>query len=145
MTSKDRLAAGFPVEVSINDRRRIKTRDGYGDANLPVYQFTFAPDTTNDGIFCDSPGTRPESISWGMTLDPVLTDANPEYSASAIYVETTGPELRHLIECLQNLYDVNYPWPSETYEDDGHIVVRATGNCVNDCPSCMAGRRVMLR
>lgn len=101
---RGRRATGFPVEVAVFDPQRIKHREAGG----PIYSFTFAPDTVNDGIFCDSPGERPDSIAWGMTLDPVLVDDNPEFSASALYVETTGPELLRLIACLQNLYDVNY-------------------------------------
>ncbi len=98
-------APGFPVEVFVVEHRKVVTRDMGDD---PIYAFTFAPDTVNDGIFCDSPGRRPGSIAWGMSLKPVLRVPAEDYQESAIYVETTGEELRLLIACLQNLYDVNY-------------------------------------
>ena len=43
-----------------------------------------------------------------MTLDPVLRDDNSEWSASAIYIETTQEELERFIASLQNLYDENF-------------------------------------
>jgi hypothetical protein len=108
MTAEERVATGFPVEVAVFDRSRIKARLVGGTDDNPVYAFTLEPDSENDGIFCDATGERPGSIAWGMTLDPVLNDDKPLGSSSAIYMETTGPELLHLIACLQNLYDVNY-------------------------------------
>lgn len=98
-------APGFPVEVYIIEPHRIVTRSGVGD---PVYSFTFSPDTVNDGIFCDSPGERPHSIAWGISLKPVLKVPSDDYQESALYIETTGPELWHLIECLTDLYNVNF-------------------------------------
>ena len=111
MPQAERLAAGFPVEVAIFEPHRIKQREvgasAYANSDS-VYSFTFAPDTTNDGVFCDAPGYREGSIAWGMTLDPVLRDDDPEYSASAIYIETTQEELARFIASLQNLYDENF-------------------------------------
>ena len=54
MPQAERLAAGFPVEVAIFEPHRIKQREvgGRRDANSDtIYSFTFAPDTTNDGVF----------------------------------------------------------------------------------------------
>jgi hypothetical protein len=118
MPLAERRAAGFPVEVAVFDPERIKSRPGFdGDR---ILSFTFAPDTTNDGIFCDSPGERGGSIAWGLTLDPVTTDGDEDVQASALYIETTGEELLHLIACLQSLYDVNYRPSGEMRDVDDY-------------------------
>jgi len=83
-----------------------------------------------------------DTVNVYIDLDPNPDD--PSVSFCSLDLRGTLDDFRTLIEDLTTMVEINAEesQASETYEDDGHIVIRATGNCVNDCPSCTAGRRV---